>query len=188
MNVPDSGHRFSQSIPCDPTGMPIQEFVGLCAYLNGEEFTRRYQHPFLLQVSQDFGQRKVHGFGTISSNIDKIPVDSDLKSNRVLFVVKRAANAFSMMVTVGRAENNDILIRNGKVSKFHAYFNQTGGSWSLTDANSSNGSFAGPERMLPNTRYPLQDHSEVSFSSELVYRFMLPKSMYHHVQVLNRDR
>ena len=48
-------------------------------------------------------------------------------------------NAFTGMITVGRADNNDLVISDGTVSKFHAYFRRLGQRWTITDANSRNG-------------------------------------------------
>lgn len=188
MNVANSGPSSASPLPGDPSGLPVREFVELCSLLSEEEFLRRYAHPFLVQLSQDADAQENPGFGTISGNIRKILVDHETASGRVLLVVKRATNAFSMMVTVGRAENNDIVIRNGKISKFHAYFNEIGGQWAVTDGNSSNGTYVANERLIPNTRYPITDGTDLSFSSDLAYRFHMPRSMFAYVQRLSRSR
>jgi hypothetical protein len=176
---------FGAAMPGDPAGLALQDFVKLCSYLAREEFLRRYAHPFLLTLSQDQDTNENPGFGTISGNIRKVLVDNEFSNARVLLVTKRAANAFSMMVTVGRAENNDIIIRNGKVSKFHAYFNEIGGQWALTDGNSSNGTYVNNERLVPNTRYPISDGTDLSFSTDLAFRFIAPESMFNQIQRLS---
>lgn len=58
----------------------------------------------------------------------------------VIKLAKRAgSNAFGNMVTVGRADNNDIVIEHASVSKFHAFFKHDGGIWTVRDAPSLNG-------------------------------------------------
>lgn len=47
------------------------------------------------------------------------------------------ANVFASMVTIGRAPNNDIVLKAEGVSKFHAYLQERGGVWTLTDAGAS---------------------------------------------------
>lgn len=48
-------------------------------------------------------------------------------------------NPFAFMITVGRAGNNDVVIRDQAVSGFHAYFRQLGATWTIADANSTYG-------------------------------------------------
>jgi hypothetical protein len=53
---------------------------------------------------------------------------------------KSGSNPWSDRVLVGRASNNDIVLRNDRISKLHAYF-QLGarGIWRVFDAKSANG-------------------------------------------------
>ena len=53
---------------------------------------------------------------------------------------KTGTNPWSDRVLVGRASNNDIVLRNDRISKLHAYF-QLGarGIWRIYDARSANG-------------------------------------------------
>ena len=55
-------------------------------------------------------------------------------------VTKSGSNPWSDRVLVGRASNNDIVLRNDRISKLHAYF-QCGsrGVWRVYDARSANG-------------------------------------------------
>ena len=172
----------SLPLPGDASGLPLSEFVSICSYLKEDDFLQRFNHPFLIQRSQDLDVQENPGFGTISGNIKKLLVESDLTNCSVLFVSKSPNNNFTMMVTVGRAENNDIIIRNGKVSKFHAYFNEIGDQWAVTDGNSSNGTYVGGEKLVPNSRFTIEDGTDLSFSQDLSYRFIGNKSMYGHVQ------
>jgi len=64
-----------------------------------------------------------------------------LKSNR---------NPFTDTITVGRANNNDIRIKDRGISKLHAWFVQPAapnGSWKLVDRKSLNGSFVNGSRI-----------------------------------------
>src|SRR3712207_3012192 len=57
-------------------------------------------------------------------------------------VVKNQENAFGRGITVGRTGNNDVVLDDGTVSRFHAWFQrETDGRYTLTDAGSKNGSF-----------------------------------------------
>lgn len=55
-------------------------------------------------------------------------------------IVKTTRNPFADMITVGRALNNDIIISDGGISKFHGYLRVTGAEVRYHDAGSTNGS------------------------------------------------
>jgi hypothetical protein len=55
-------------------------------------------------------------------------------------IAKSGANPWSGRILLGRASNNDIVLRNDTVSKLHAYFQaDAGGAWRVHDAKSANG-------------------------------------------------
>ncbi len=55
-------------------------------------------------------------------------------------VEKTKENAFKQRITIGRTGNNDIVLEDASVSRFHAFLEQLpGGDWQLVDAGSRNG-------------------------------------------------
>ncbi len=104
----------------------------------------------------------------------------------VVFEVRKrddSRNAFAFGVTVGRTENNDIVIVDNSVSRFHAYFRRDDatGHWSITDADSKNGSRMAGRRLEPRKETPLVDGAEIKFGS-VVVTFFLPNSFYEYVR------
>lgn len=55
-------------------------------------------------------------------------------------LAKKPGASFADMITVGRTPNNDVVLRDVTVSRFHAYFRQRGEKWIMADAGSKNGS------------------------------------------------
>jgi hypothetical protein len=55
-------------------------------------------------------------------------------------LAKKPGASFADMITVGRTPNNDVVLRDVTVSRFHAYFRQRGDRWIVADAGSKNGS------------------------------------------------
>lgn len=55
-------------------------------------------------------------------------------------LIKKPGASFADMITVGRTPNNDVVLRDVTVSRFHAYFRQRGDRWLIADAGSRNGS------------------------------------------------
>jgi pSer/pThr/pTyr-binding forkhead associated (FHA) protein len=65
--------------------------------------------------------------------------------------VRKVQDAFPSMITLGRTHNNDIVIDDVQVSKFHAYFKLEGDRIELTDAGSSNGTLVNGTALEPKT-------------------------------------
>jgi hypothetical protein len=79
-------------------------------------------------------------------------------------VVKNQENAFGRGITVGRTGNNDVVLDDGTVSRFHAWFQrETEGRYVLTDAGSKNGSFVSGVRLAPRRPAPVTDGSRLRF-------------------------
>ncbi len=55
--------------------------------------------------------------------------------------IQKVQEAFPSMITVGRTANNDVIVSDPQISKFHAFFRQTHGAWEVADAGSRNGTF-----------------------------------------------
>ncbi len=79
-------------------------------------------------------------------------------------VVKNQENAFGRGITVGRTGNNDVVLDDGTVSRFHAWFQrETGGRYVLTDAGSKNGSYVAGVRLAPRRPSPVVDGTRLRF-------------------------
>ena len=92
------------------------------------------------------------------------------------------ANAFSGMVTIGRARNNDIEVKSAGVSKFHAYvLVDRDGTTSLTDAGSTNGTFVNDEQVEERGRIELRPGDQILLGSVRGH-FHTPVSLYDYLQ------
>lgn len=77
-------------------------------------------------------------------------------------IEKTKDNAFQRRITVGRTANNDIVLDDQSVSRFHAYLQQDERQeWTLTDAGSRNGSFVSGRRLSAKTPVPLANAAVV---------------------------
>lgn len=78
----------------------------------------------------------------------------------IVFSVRLTGRSpFPHMITVGRTKNNDVILSDIGVSKFHAFFKEEGDALVLQDAESRNGTFAAglpvPNKKAgPPTRVP----------------------------------
>lgn len=107
----------------------LYPFVTALHKQGAEAFLEAHPHPVL--VVHPFAEKARAKFQTVTSDA------GEGTGTSVAAVAKReGANAFGMMITIGRAANNDIVIRAPDVSKFHAYVRRDGERWQITDAGS----------------------------------------------------
>ncbi len=84
-----------------------------------------------------------------------------------VIVEKTKDNAFQRRVTIGRTSNNDIVLDDTSVSRFHAWLQQdeaTSG-WQLFDAGSRNGTMAGGKKLAPKAGVTLSAGVKVKVGS-----------------------
>lgn len=88
-------------------------------------------------------------------------------------------NAFVMGVTVGRTENNDLVLNDPSVSRFHAYFlrDRRTNAWRLVDAESMNGTWVGALKLQPNVPVDLYDQARLRFG-DVEMLFVMPASLF----------
>lgn len=103
----------------------------------------------------------------------------------LLFTVEKVVgrmNPFAMGVTVGRVDSNDIVVDDGSVSRFHAFlqYDERTDAWSLTDADSKNGTWVDGVKAEAKKRVALQDGAEVRFG-EAKMVFLLPASLLRFI-------
>lgn len=88
------------------------------------------------------------------------------------------ANPFAMGVTVGRVSSNDIALPDDSVSRFHAFFlhDEKRGAWTLTDAESKNGTWVAEERLEKNRAVLLRDGVRLRLGNTRV-EFLSPAAL-----------
>jgi FHA domain-containing protein len=77
-----------------------------------------------------------------------------------------AAGALGDRVSIGRALNQDIVLRHPRVSKFHGFFLVTkSGDWSVSDAGSTNGTTVNAVRLARRKPVVVMNGDRVTFGS-----------------------
>lgn len=156
----------------------IRLYIFAARSLSPDEFVRAYPDPVL--VLSPFSSAE--GTGSITrlmrgnGQVELVPFE-------VARVKKRpGANPFKHMVTIGRADTNDIQVRAGEVSKFHAYLTVEAGGVTLVDAGSTNGTSVDGEPLAPKAPRRLAPGDEVSLGGVLV-TYHDPTSLYEFLRV-----
>jgi len=168
-----------------PTKLP--DFVQREGSLSREQFVKTFDVPLLVQVTEPNAPVQKVSFGTMTSRKEDMIFG---ETGLYIFPLRKTAtNAFAMMVTVGRATNNDIALPYDSISKFHAYFsNVPGTGWILVDANSMNGTFLEGRQLqgdakekLDLARKPILD---ISFSKVVQCRLYTPEAFWDMAKTL----
>jgi pSer/pThr/pTyr-binding forkhead associated (FHA) protein len=91
-------------------------------------------------------------------------------------------NPFTMGITVGRSQSNDVSFPHRSVSRFHAYFRQDPkGQWTLVDAESKNGTWIGALKLKPNRPEQVTDRVRLKFGS-IEVQWLLPPSFLQELE------
>ncbi len=146
----------------------VREWVEAWQQVGGDAaFLGAHPGPFLLvlQTQAPEASADALSFQTIRLGpASQLALDTlDLTAHQV--AKQAGSNAFAMMITVGRAANNDVVLDVPNVSKFHGFFVQRDGRWHLQDADSSNGTSIAGERLPPKVPTPLEDDCKLQFAT-----------------------
>ncbi len=149
------------------SGMESSELSDLASKLTSDEFAARFPHLFLL-FYETVDPVGASSFATqvVSKDQNRKKPTSEL---RVIPLVKAPANPYSDRISVGRARNCDVVLRNPSVSKLHAHIRrEPNGSWVLIDVNSHNGTSIDGVRVLPSQPVVLRIGEQVTFGGMVV--------------------
>jgi hypothetical protein len=137
-------------------GKPI-DYLDLATRSLREDFVER--HPFFFLVGDallarpeparrteifDFSDPGVDRTGL--TNVDEV---AGKKAATLVLAVRKVQDQFPSMITVGRTNNNDIVIPDINISRFHAFFRVFPDRVELADAGSQNGTFIDRKKLPP---------------------------------------
>jgi FHA domain len=131
-----------------PQPFAIEHFADDSHRLDATAFKGRHGDAFLVRRgSLDPGRRPERPQRTVVMEEVLTLPDAPLKGPRpsknllVIPVVATGRSPYPSMVTVGRTRNNDVVLPDVVVSKFHAFFRVEGGKFFVQDADSRNGTW-----------------------------------------------
>jgi len=161
-------------------GIPLSTYAR--NFLNDEAQARRFlDWPVLVWESPNEAFQD-ELFTTEAGETRKLP----RAGSPVVFEVRKSSsktNAFAMGITIGRTGNNDVVLEDNSVSRFHAYFQQDAkdSHWKLVDAESKNGSWINGIRMTAGKAEAVADQAQLRFGDVEVH-FLLPRSFFEFLQ------
>lgn len=154
----------------------ISHFLEWRASMSEEDFLARLSYPVLVEC-QPAEQADEDAFRYTTTELRREqlegtagPANRISRRARVFPIVRDEDSVFSGMINVGRATNNDVVLPQAEVSKFHAYFQCVAKDrYVLVDAGSMNGTYVNGTALQPGDKAELRDGDLVSFSSAFVF-------------------
>jgi hypothetical protein len=118
---------------------------------------------------------------TIDEEIEEtLPFGREMRPEAELEVyplTKKPGASFPDRITIGRTANNDIVIADSSVSRFHAYVRRDGNAWLLADAGSKNGSWLRDEQLEARKEKPLASKAVLRIG-EVELTFYVASDLY----------
>jgi FHA domain-containing protein len=126
-------------------------------------FRHRYNHPFLILTQEPPSDDEWVDPQTVETAVeDLIAKAEQVPALQVVRITKSSRNVFGSKITIGRAKNNDIIIRASKISKLHAAFIPASkNTYKLVDMGSSNGTFINGVQLKAKESQVLNSKDEI---------------------------
>jgi hypothetical protein len=122
------------------SGVPIRELRADAKALARAQFEERHGRAFLLLSAADLS--------TPRPSITEVRLDDDAPARvestanlaLMVYALRRNGRSAGHLITVGRAPDNDVVVPDVSISRFHAFVKQgANGGWLMQDAGSTNG-------------------------------------------------
>jgi hypothetical protein len=167
----------SKAIVSESGGVPSYSLDDLSQELarrGKTAFSVRFSCPFLLVIATAYEESDEIDLKTTTG---EFPRDVDFSSGslkkRAVPLKKSDRNVMLSKITVGRARNNDIVIRSKMISKLHGTFWKDQGEWKLQDMGSRNGTTVNGLRIREKKTVTLRDGDLISLW-EYMFEFVVP--------------
>jgi hypothetical protein len=163
----------------------VQEWIKLRETMTKAQFEAAHPHPFLLrrreprrgETHQDWTERVAFDTGVVMPN--QAPVSPPgLEDAQIFPVLKAPKNPFPERISVGRALNCDLCLREASVSKLHAHFqNVAPDGGMLTDVKSANGTRINGKRIGAGQAMRVVSGDLLQFGG-VVVQFLSARALY----------
>lgn len=151
-----------------------------------DQFLREFPGPLLVsdeEVKQgdgDFHTRTDDLTNLLKEVLEAPHKIADPKVRKVIAIKKRSGSSYEHMITLGRTDNNDILLKFGFISKFHAYFLRLpDGRYTISDAESFNSTVVNSEPLKPHEKRQLEFGDRITFGP-ISFTYFPPRAFYDY--------
>jgi pSer/pThr/pTyr-binding forkhead associated (FHA) protein len=167
--------------------IPFDRFVSSYAGKARAAFNAEVRDPHLVlwtELDDESDERPTAQFLTMSQPLRPTSGEdvSDQPQSVLPLRKREGSNAFTLMVTIGRASNNDLVLADRRVSKFHAYFRRVGTSWTISDANSTNGTRVDGVPVPAERSIALRSGARIVLGGAVVLEFLEGDDLFERLE------
>lgn len=147
-----------------------------------EAFIRHFPEPFLV-AEVGHVTSALPMFATLATQ----PLDEQGELHRWIAypVEKSDRNGFLQMITLGRAGNNDVVLPEPSVSKFHAFLRKDdNGVWAIQDGGSRYGTSVDGEQVSVTQALALSSGQLISLGTGVSLRFFESEALFDRLAAL----
>jgi hypothetical protein len=152
------------------SGIRLADYRGMARLLSRARFADLF--PCLFLASNDVQRRvrlpqRTDDLTTSSGDVrasEPPPATLSPSDDSCIIAVRKHRTAYPAMITVGRTRNNDVVVDDVRISKFHASFRRSGVMLALADAGSRNGTWVRSHRLTPRERCIVRAGDELRFA------------------------
>jgi hypothetical protein len=162
--------RETQATGLPGQGWPGQELRALCRRGTRRQFEQEHPCLWLVRELAAASAPPEASFSTTLVTAAQLRAAMGGLARRIgaapqgfLFLPLRKSerNPWQDRVLIGRASNNDVVLRDASVSKVHARAMVEGGGWAIADAKSTNGTWVDGEQRAPGKAVALRSQAVV---------------------------
>ncbi|MHC4598605.1 MAG: FHA domain-containing protein [Planctomycetota bacterium] len=171
--------------------LSLAEFKVKYGILTKQDFLAKFRAPFLVI---EFGSVETLP-GKDAKDAEAVPLRDRTHWNEdgaadlqaiVVPLVKSDRNEKGDRITLGRSDDNDVVVHHQSVSKFHAYFleDPESGRLSLAEAGSSYGTTVEGDLVEKGQPRPLEDRASLVFAASVLATYFTPASFYDYMDLM----
>ena len=140
------------------------DLATLALSMTREEFRARYSCLFLCSDRSVARPERPQATAVFLSEVTSAVRPPEPGGPPFIAPILKVQQQFPSMITVGRTQNNDVVVADTSISKFHAFFRMANGGIEVADAGSRNGSFVGDARLVKNHAVPVKPGDRLRFA------------------------
>jgi hypothetical protein len=139
------------------SGVPVSELRADARDLSTEDFEDRHGNAFLMLTAAELRSPGGPAMTVVNLEDDEDACDNTAGLSLLAYPVRRTERSAGHLITFGRTANNDVVIPDISISRFHAFAKEVAsGRLVIQDAGSTNGS------MVNSDSVPSQGHGPPS--------------------------
>ena len=163
----------------------LQDYFRLCACMDREAFIQRTAPVFISKAVRDgltfqAATTEMLGYEKFAQGSDG---EAELKHTLPVIELRVNKPSGVQEISVGRSEENDVVIHDETVSSRHSVFFKEAGSgiYMIYDLESTNGTTINGTALVPGRAVELRDRDHISFG-DAEFVFFSPGGLYDEIQ------